>query len=147
MTGLDPTTVLLGLFVACLLAATLVPFQSEAALVAALLTEGIDPVVALIVASLGNTMGSQINWAMGRALHHFRDRPWFPVTERQMARAEGWYARWGIWSLLMSWAPVVGDPLTVVAGVMDAPFWRFTLICGFAKTARYALVVWATLSF
>ena len=63
----------------------------------------------VLVASLGNTLGSVVNWALGRAIHRFRDRPWFPASPAAMARAEGWYRRWGYWSLMLSWAPIIGD--------------------------------------
>ena len=136
---------LAGLFGAALGAATLLPFQSEIVFVALLVEETISPLTLIVVASVGNTIGSQINWAMGRYLEHFRDRRWFPATETQMDRAQRWYARYGVWTLLLSWAPF-GDAFTVVAGVMRTPFWLFTLLVGLVKTLRYWAVAWATSS-
>jgi membrane protein YqaA with SNARE-associated domain len=133
------------LFAVALLAATVLPLQSEALLVGLLLT-GDYPVAALLVtASLGNVLGAVLNWLLGRGLERFRERRWFPVGETQLARARTWYHRWGRWSLLLSWAPVIGDPLTVAAGVLREPFWSFLLIAGGAKVLRYLALIAATL--
>jgi len=134
---------LAGLFAAALGAATLLPFQSEIVFVALLAEGSISPLTLIVVASVGNTLGSQINWAMGRYLEHFRERRWFPATQGQLDRAQRWYARYGVWTLLLSWAPF-GDAFTVVAGVMRTPFWLFTLLVGLVKTLRYWAVAWAT---
>lgn len=133
-------TVYLGLFAAAFLAATILPAQSEAVLAALLVAGKQSPVLLIAVASLGNTLGAVVNWLIGRGIERFRERPWFPATGPQMERATGWYARFGHWSLLLSWVPFVGDPLTVVAGVLREPLWRFLLVVGFAKTARYCTV-------
>lgn len=134
-----------GLFAVALGAASILPMQSEPVLVALLLLAD-HPVWALVaVASLGNTLGSCINWLLGRAVERFRDRRWFPVPPDKLARAEAWYGRWGRWSLLMSWAPIVGDPLTVVAGVLREPFWTFLLLVAIAKTGRYIVLTLVTL--
>jgi membrane protein YqaA with SNARE-associated domain len=136
-----------GLFAVALGAASILPMQSEPVLVALLLL-GDQPVWALVlVASLGNTLGSCVNWVLGRGVERFRDRRWFPVPPEKLARAEGWYRRWGKWSLLLSWAPIIGDPLTVIAGVLREPFWTFVLLVAIAKTARYVVLALATLGF
>ncbi|MFC3609724.1 YqaA family protein [Stutzerimonas tarimensis] len=130
-----------GLFFAALIAATLLPAQSEAVL-AGLLLAGAHPAMALLaVATLGNVLGSLINWWLGRGIEAFRHRRWFPVNERQLARAQRGYQRWGYWSLLLSWVPIIGDPLTVMAGVMREPLWRFLLIVTLAKGGRYLVLV------
>ena len=123
-----------GLFLAALLAATVLPMQSEALLVGLLLT-----------ASLGNVLGAVLNWLLGRGLERFRDRRWFPVSAARLEQARAWYHRWGRWSLLLSWAPVIGDPLTVAAGVLREPFWTFLLIAGGAKVLRYLALTAVTL--
>lgn len=130
-----------GLFVAAFGAATILPFQSEVVLGALLLRGEIDAWALIAVASVGNTLGSMANWLLGRWIEHFRDRRWFPVTEAQLARAQRWYGRWGVWSLLISWAPF-GDAVTVAAGVMRCPLWLFTLIVGAVKTVRYLVFAW-----
>ncbi len=136
----------LGLFAIAFVAATILPAQSEAALVALLVAGRQDPVLLVAVASLGNTLGAVVNWLLGRAVARFRDRPWFPVSAAQLDRATRWYGRWGRWSLLLSWAPIGGDALTVAAGVLREPFWSFLLLVGIAKTGRYVLLTTVTLN-
>lgn len=95
------------------------------------------------MASAGNVLGSTVNWALGRAAARFRERRWFPVSAAAMARAEGWYRRWGRWSLLLSWAPVIGDPLTLAAGALREPLGPFLLLVTLAKTGRYVALALA----
>lgn len=135
----------LGLFLAAFLAATIVPAQSEAVLVGLILA-GDRPVLLLfLVATTGNVLGSVVNWLLGRFIEHFRHRPWFPVSQDKLARAEAWYRRFGIWSLLLSWVPIIGDPLTVVAGILRTPFPTFLLLVTIAKAGRYAVLAALTL--
>lgn len=137
---------LTGLFLAAFIAATLIPAQSEAVLVA-LLIAGTQPVWLLIlVATVGNVLGAAINWTIGRFLMRFSDHPRFPFSAIQVVRAQGWYGRWGWVSLLGSWLPIVGDPLTLAAGMMREPLWRFTLVVTMAKFGRYAVLAFVTLS-
>ncbi|ALN57358.1 MULTISPECIES: YqaA family protein [Lysobacter] len=131
--------VYLGLFLIAFIAATLLPAQSEAALAAAIV-EGYAPWLLVAVATVGNVLGSAVNWWLGRELNRFGDRRWFPVKPAQLARARGWYGRYGRWSLLLSWVPVIGDPLTLVAGVMREPLRTFVPLVAFAKLARYLVV-------
>lgn len=126
-----------GLFGIAFLASTVFPAQSEAAL-GALLLAGEHPAATLIVvASVGNVLGAVVNWALGRGLERFKDRRWFPAKGAALARAQRWYQRYGKWSLLLSWAPFVGDPLTVIAGVMREPFLVFLALVAIAKVGRY----------
>lgn len=135
----------LGLFLSAFGAATLLPLQSEALLVTLLLSDAYLPWALLALASAGNVLGAQLNWLLGRYAERFRQRRWFPLDQRRLAQAQGWYARYGRWSLLFSWLPIVGDPLTLVAGVMREPWWRFLLIVGLAKSGRYAVLACLTL--
>lgn len=98
------------------------------------------------MASLGNVLGSAVNWGLGRGVARFRRCRWFPVSEPALARAEGWYRRWGRWSLLASWVPVIGDPLTLAAGMLREPLGPFLLLVGLAKTARYVVLATAFLA-
>lgn len=134
-----------GLFLVAFGAATILPFQSEPLLVGLLLAAEQPAWLLVLVASVGNTLGSVANWVLGRWIHRWRDRPWFPVKPDRLAKAEGWYRRWGRWSLLLSWAPVMGDPLTVIAGVLREPFWVFLLLVAVAKTGRYVVLALITL--
>jgi membrane protein YqaA with SNARE-associated domain len=129
-----------GLFLSAFLAATLLPASSEPVL-AALLGLGAQPwVILLAVATLGNTLGALANWALGRWCARFEGRRWFPLTPAGAARARAWFRRWGTWSLLFSWLPVVGDPLTVVAGMLRTHPARFLLLVAAGKAARYGVV-------
>lgn len=127
----------LGLFGAAFGAATLLPLQSEAVLVGLLLSGHYNLWLLLGIATLGNVLGSVVNWLLGRSAERFKERRWFPVNARQLDTARRHYSRWGHWTLLLSWLPIVGDPLTLVAGVMREPLWRFLLLVGLAKSARY----------
>jgi len=130
----------LGLFLSAFLAATLVPAYSEI-LFAGLISAGYDPLLLLAWASAGNTMGSAVNWTLGRYLLHFQDRRWFPFRANTLARAQQWFQKFGVWSLLLAWMPVGGDALTFIAGVMRVPFWLFLLLTAIGKTTRYTLVL------
>ncbi|MBP3063476.1 DedA family protein [Pseudomonas chengduensis] len=135
-----------ALFLSAFGAATLLPLQSEAVLVALLLA-GQHPLWALLlVATLGNVLGSWVNWLLGRSIEHYRERRWFPVSPARLQQAQGWYARYGRWSLLLSWMPVIGDPLTLVAGVMRERLWIFMAIVTLAKASRYAVLTALTLT-
>jgi membrane protein YqaA with SNARE-associated domain len=134
-----------GLFAVAFAAATLLPAQSEVALVGMLLSGKFSPWLLVAVASAGNILGSCVNWLIGGFAERFRDRKWFPVSPQALDRAQGWYHRYGRWSLLLSWAPVIGDPLTVAAGFLREPFWSFLILVTIAKTARYVVLALGTL--
>jgi len=133
----------LGLFVSAFLSATLLPGSSEAALIALLALGQSDPVLLVAVATAGNVLGSVVNWALGRGFAHFSGRRWFPVDTRAYEQAVGWYNRFGVWSLLLAWLPVVGDPLTVVAGALRVGFWRFLALVTLGKAGRYIFIALA----
>lgn len=130
-----------GLFLSVLIAASLLPLQSEAVLVSLLVTEHYNWIGLWAVATLGNVLGSVINWLLGVYLVHFRDKSWFPVSEPRLEKAQAFYHRYGRWSLLLSWMPVVGDPLTLVAGVMRESFWVFLALVSLAKGGRYLILI------
>lgn len=131
-----------GLWLAAFLAATPVPFQSEIVFLALQAAGVASPWVLVIVASVGNTLGSVVTYAIGRGVAQFQGRRWFPVRPVQMARAQGWFARWGVWVLLASWAPF-GDVIVLMAGVLRTKLWQFLLLVAIAKTGRYAALAWA----
>ena len=135
----------IGLFVAAFGAATLLPMQSEAVLVGMLLADRYVVSTLLAVATVGNVLGSALNWLLGRSVERFRHKRWFPVSESKLEKAQHSYLRYGRWSLLLSWVPIIGDPLTVVAGVMREPLWSFLLIVTLAKGVRYLVLTAVTL--
>lgn len=134
-----------GLFGAAFLAATILPAQSEAVLAMMIVADRYPLVTLLGVASLGNVLGSVVNWILGRGIEHYRDRRWFPVSPEKLDKAEGWYRRYGKWSLLASWVPIIGDPLTVVAGVLRVPLPTFVTLVTIAKVGRYLVLAWLAL--
>ncbi len=107
----------LTLFASAFLAATILPFYSEVVLFA-LLRDGGDPALLVGIATLGNSLGAVVNWGLGRYLLRFRTRRWFYFSTSQIERAQAWFQRYGYWTLLLAWMPVVGDPLTLIAGVL-----------------------------
>lgn len=129
-----------GLFLAALLAATLFPAQSEVGLATLIMSGDYTISLLIIIATLGNVLGSVVNWLMGRGVERFANRKWFPITPAQMAKAKRRYHRYGRWSLLMSWAPLIGDPLTLVAGVLREPLGSFLVLVTLAKGVRYVVV-------
>lgn len=135
-----------ALFLSAFGAATLLPLQSEALLVALLLAGQHALWALLLTATLGNVLGSWLNWLLGRSIEHYRERRWFPVSPARLEQAQSWYARYGRWSLLLSWMPVIGDPLTLVAGVMRERLWVFLLIVTLAKAGRYVVLAALTLA-
>lgn len=101
---------------------------------------------ALVAATLGNSAGSAVNWWLGRYLTRFQDRRWFPFSPESLRKAEGWYHRYGRWTLLCSWMPVIGDPLTLVAGTLREPLPSFLLLVVLAKLGRYLVVAGVALA-
>ncbi|WP_312935538.1 YqaA family protein [Pseudomonas sp.] len=134
-----------ALFFSAFGAATLLPLQSEAVLASLLLRQPEAWVALVLVATAGNVLGSWVNWWLGHLLDRLRHRRWFPFTAGQLERAQQRYRRWGCWSLLLSWMPVIGDPLTLIAGILREPLWRFLLLVTLAKAGRYLVVAMITL--
>lgn len=133
----------LTLFLSAFGAATILPGSSEVVFTALLLEHPEALVPLLIVASLGNTLGGVVNWLLGRFLVEFQDRPWFPVNPRWLERASQLFQRFGYPLLLLSWLPVIGDPLTVAAGVLRARFLPFLVLVLIGKAARYGMIGFA----
>ncbi|MDH3762945.1 MAG: DedA family protein [Gammaproteobacteria bacterium] len=128
------------LFGSAFLAATILPFYSELFLFA-MLRDGGDPLALVLVATLGNTLGAVVNWLLGLYLLRFRERRWFYFNQRQIENAQNWFQRYGFWSLLFAWLPIVGDALTLIAGVMRVRLWLFLVLVGSGKALRYISVV------
>ncbi len=131
---------LITLFIAAFTSATLLPGSSELVLLGVLAVGEISLPLAIGVATLGNTLGSCVNWAIGWFFAHYRTHRWFPVGEAKFDQYTQWYQRWGLWSLLLSWVPIIGDPLTVIAGIARTPLWLFVPIVLVAKLGRYLIV-------
>ena len=131
---------LLALFGISFLAATLLPAQSELGLSGLIYVETAPVALLVAIASVGNTLGSVVNWALGRGAVRFSGARWFPVRPEKLEKATAWYRRYGRWSLLLSWAPLIGDPLTLAAGLLRERFLTFLALVAVAKTGRYVVV-------
>ncbi len=134
-----------ALFLLSFLASTLVPLGSEWLLVA-LLLGGYDPVLSVAVATAGNTLGACTTYGIGIFGGPFLIGRILRISDEARQKAESLYARYGSWSLLFSWVPVVGDPICLVGGILRVRFWKFSLLVSGGKLARYALVSWITLT-
>ena len=135
-------TALLLLFLSAFGAATLLPLPSEAVLLGLLMQGSHSAGMLIAAASLGNILGSCVNWWLGLKIEHYKDKKWFPVSAGKMQQAQGIYRKYGFWSLLLSWVPVIGDPITLIAGLLKESFPRFLLMVSIAKIGRYLFVYW-----
>jgi membrane protein YqaA with SNARE-associated domain len=133
-----------ALFLLSFLASTLIPLGSEWLLVVLLLNRA-DPAAAVATATVGNWLGACTTWAIGIWGGPFLIRRLLRVSQADEERAERFYARYGIWSLLLSWLPVIGDPLCLVGGLLRVGFLRFSLLVFTGKLVRYVAVAWITL--
>ncbi len=130
------------LFLSAFGAATLLPLQSEAVLVGLLAQMQYSVWLLVAVASLGNILGSCVNWWLGLKVEEYKNKKWFPVSEQKMLQAQGIYQKYGFWSLLLSWVPIIGDPITLIAGLLKENFVRFVVMVSIAKIGRYLFVYW-----
>ena len=127
----------LSLFAISFLAATILPFSSELTLVALIATSNYDNLLLLIAASFGNVLGSVINWGLGFYSRNLTTKKWFPFKENQIEGSSKWFRKFGKWSLLFAWVPIVGDPLTFVAGLLRVRFLDFIILVAIGKVSRY----------
>ncbi len=129
------------LFVSAFLAATLLPAQSEILLATMHAQNQHSAWLLVAFATAGNVMGAIVNLILGRYLIHFKDRKWFPIGKESMKKATNLYQKYGIWTLLLAWMPVIGDPLTLVAGIFRTRFLTFFILVTIGKAARYIGVI------
>ena len=129
-----------ALFFSSFVAATLLPVSSEVVLAVLVASGRLDPVVLWTTASVGNTLGATVNWMMARWCLRWSDRRWFPFKPPQVVRAAQFFREYGLWTLLLSWLPFVGDPLTFVAGLLGVKFPLFITLVFIGKAGRYAVL-------
>lgn len=132
----------LTLFFTAFGAATILPGFSEFVFSTLLLERPQDWLTLLLVATIGNTLGGVVNWLLGRFLLHWQDRKWFPVSRKRLDQASNLFAKYGYPLLLLSWLPVIGDPITLAAGVLRARFLPFLILVLIGKAARYSIIAW-----
>lgn len=133
-----------GLFIAAFLAATILPLSSEVVL-SALLLSGYAPVMLILVATIGNVLGSLTNYGLGYGVRLGVMKKWIRISEKEIERAERRFSKYGIGCLFFAWVPVIGDPLTVVAGAMRVSMRWFLLLVTAGKLLRYVVVNMLTL--
>ena len=130
------------LFLISFLAATILPFSSEVVLTTMYLSNSFEPYFLLIFASIGNIMGSITNWYLGKKITLFQNHKWFPVSPDQLERSRKYFQKYGLWSLLLAWVPIIGDPLTLLAGVLKVRFSIFFLLVSISKISRYVFILY-----
>ena len=132
----------LSLFGISFLAATILPFSSELSLAGLISTSNFNNSLLLIAASLGNILGSVVNWFIGFYSRNFTSKKWFPFNELQITTSSKWFEKFGKWSLLFAWVPIIGDPLTLVAGLLRVKFLDFIILVAIGKVSRYLVVLY-----
>jgi membrane protein YqaA with SNARE-associated domain len=130
----------LSLFFISFLAATILPFSSELTLAGLISTSNYDNLLLLVFASFGNVLGSVFNWGLGFYARNLIIKKWFPFKETQIERSSKWFSKFGKWSLLFAWVPIVGDPLTFVAGLLRVRFLDFIILVAIGKVSRYLII-------
>ena len=131
---------LIGLFLSAFLAATLIPAQSELGLGYLVINTNYSIVLLVTIASLGNTTGAIINWFIGQGVARSFVRSKKMRASKHYWTVVKWYKKYGHWTLLLSWAPFIGDPITVIAGIFKVPLKTFLFIVALAKTSRYLII-------
>ena len=130
------------LLIISFLAATILPFSSEVVLTTMYLSNSFETYLLLIFASIGNILGSITNWYLGKKITIFQNRKWFPVSPDQLNRSQIYFQKYGLWSLLLAWVPIIGDPLTLLAGVLKVRFGIFFLLVSISKISRYVFILY-----
>ena len=130
----------LSLFTISFLAATILPFSSELTLAWLIATSNYDNLLLLIVASLGNVLGSAVNWSLGFYSRNLSTKKWFPFKDEQIEKSSRWFNKFGRWSLLFAWVPIIGDPLTLAAGLLRVRFVEFLILVTIGKVSRYVVI-------
>ena len=130
----------LSLFVISFLAATILPFSSELTLAGLMATSSYDNLLLLAVASLGNILGSVVNWILGFYSRNLAKKKWFPFKDEQIKKSSRWFNKFGRWSLLFAWVPIIGDPLTIAAGLLRVKFIEFLILVTIGKVSRYLII-------
>ena len=129
-----------SLFISSFLSSTILPGHSEITLTTFILLEKYSQFLLIFSASFGNILGSVTNWFLGFYITKFVNKSWFLFKKTQLDKASSWYLKYGKWSLFFSWVPIIGDPLTIVAGMFRVPLIIFIIIVSISKILRYIFV-------
>ena len=127
--------------------ATIVPFGSEMYFATLLSLNNYNNLLLLIAASIGNVLGSVFNWVCGYYVNYFIKKPWFPIKKDKIVKGTEIFNKYGKWSLLLSWVPFIGDPITFVAGTLRFSLVPFLILVSIGKVGRYLVIylsiIWA----
>ena len=129
-----------SLFISSFLSSTILPGHSELILTTFIFFKKYPIIDLIFFASIGNILGSILNWCIGYYFTSLKNRKWFPINKSQLTRASSWFLKYGKWTLCLSWVPLIGDPLTIIAGIFRVPIYTFILIVSLAKTMRYVFI-------
>ena len=132
--------VYLSLLLISFLAATILPLSSELVLGSLLSASEHNSFILIGTASLGNILGSVFNWLLGFYLFKYINKRWFPFEKNKINTASKRFNKFGVWSLLFAWVPIIGDPLTFIAGILKINFLLFLVLVSFGKISRYLFV-------
>ena len=137
---MNENEVYITLFSSSFISSTLLPGHSELILTAFIYSNKFPVLTLVLVASLGNILGSVLNWYLGFYFVKFKEKKWFPINHSQLENASLWFTTYGKWTLFLSWVPFIGDPLTVVAGILRIPIITFLIIVSISKILRYVFI-------
>jgi len=130
----------ISIFFLSFLASTIFPFSSEVGLVSYMTLGKFNNELLLIFASLGNILGSCVNYILGLYIIKFKNKSWFPFKDNQIIKTTKWFNRFGIYSLFFAFLPIVGDPITLIAGIFRVSFLKFIILVSLGKILRYLLI-------
>lgn len=131
-----------SLFGSAFLAATILPAQSELLLAGLTKSGDYNIGLLLICATAGNVLGSIVNYGIGKYLIKFKDHKYFPIKKNILNKATKHYNKYGAWTLLLAWAPIIGDAFTIIAGIFKTNFWLFLILVTIGKSIRYIMIIW-----
>lgn len=134
----------LGMFLAGLLAGTVVPFSSEVVLVG-LIVLGFDSILLLIVASIGNWIGGMTTYWVGLQGKTDWLEKYFGVSKEKLMNFQDRLNKWGSYWALLSWVPIAGNLITAALGFFRVPIIPVSIFMMIGKVARYAIVIYLTL--
>jgi len=130
----------ISIFFLSFLAATIIPFSSEVGLISYMALGKFNNELLLIFVSFGNILGSCVNYILGLYIIKFQTKSWFPFKDNQILKATNWFDRFGVYSLFFAFLPIVGDPLTLIAGIFRVSFIKFIILVSLGKILRYLLI-------
>ena len=135
----------LSLLTVSFMVATIIPFGSEMYFATLLSLGKYNSFLLLVSASIGNVLGSVFNWVCGYYVNYFIKKPWFPIRQNKIKKGTEIFNKYGKWSLLLSWVPFIGDPITFVAGTLRYSLIPFVILVSIGKVGRYLVIYFSIL--